>query len=1145
MKTPGELLHLLRGLGVVLTLEDDRLRVNAPKGVVTPEMREALTAHKAAVVDLLRQASPSPGANALSHSQQRLWFLAQLKPDDPVYNVAVAMRLVGELDASALEEAVRAIVERHESLRTSFHEVRGRPEAIIEAKVPWKLRFVDLSLLSPAEAEEEAARVAKIEARTPFKLEQAPLLRATLVCQSPRIHLLVLVVHHIVADGWSLGIIAKELGMFYPSFRSQGYVEGEPPRMPPLSLQFQDYLQWEQREGKRLAAAQMPFWLDRLKGERPILEIPADRRRPAVQTFDGRRIAVSLPPALAVEVSALGRDTGITPFMILLAAFKVLMLRYTGITDVLVGSGTSNRHRQEFAALVGFFVNNLVLRTNLAGDPSFREVLLRVQETALSAFAHQDVPFDQLVQGLQPERSTDQSPLVQVVFNLQRVPMEPLALPGLIVQPQALDAEIARADLSVEIWPDGAGYRCDFEYNTNLFEEATVRQMQGHYLRLLAEAVRDPALPIGRIPLLSLEERARMLVLRNHTSSAIPQLSLPALFAEWVEATPDAIALRSPCDTFSYKALDEMANGIAHRLDALGLPAHSFVAVAAEGQALAIAAFLGILKAGHAYLPVSANESVERLRTLLTAASATVLLKLNAGSRFETLDDVEQIDLVDLLPCPEPPRAAAGRSDDPAYLMFTSGSTGEPKGVIVPHRGIVRLVRGVNYLDFNQRSVIAQLAPLSFDGSTIEIWGALLNGGTLVVLNVEQRGPDEVRRAIREFGVDTMPITAALFHATVEERLEELRPLRQMLVGGDVLSTAHLRRLLEQVPHLHLVNAYGPTENTTITCAHTITLESLDDRPIPIGWPIGSTAVFVLDELRQPVPFGVAGELYTSGAGLALGYLNDPPQTEEKFVSLTFTETGTVLAYRTGDLARFRRDGVIEFLGRRDRQVKLRGYRVDLVEVEQAILRSATVQAAIATLREARDGRPALTAYVVPAAPAAFDSQLLRQQLRAILPAHAVPAEIVLVPQIFRTENDKTDFARLNAFADQVNEVRRVPAAEQRFASSTERELAAVFGSLLKTDRVLVEDDFFALGGHSLLVKELIARVGEKFGVQLPVATVFQSSTVRAIAQEIDAARGSQSQAPAGIGLPERVVGREEGTRAGEFGVSATRRNAS
>jgi amino acid adenylation domain-containing protein len=1105
-----QMLSDLRSRGVVLSLEEGRLRCNAPKGVITPEIREELARRKQEIVMLLKSTAAfhedrvEAGAAELplSHSQRRLWFVQKMDPDNPVYHMAVAIRMAGALQRKALEDSLRILVGRHESLRTGFQEKDGHPFARLTEAETWKPAFVDLSHLTPEDAEEEARRRAVADARRPFDLDHPPLIRAVLYRTARDRHLLLLVMHHIISDGWSLGILAREIGVIYASLSA-----GNQPSLPALTAGFQDFVLWESERVAAASEAHLPFWLERLRGPLPQLEL-SGRRRPGVPTFRGQRSSVIIDSSLTDAIGEICRGNDVTPFMFLLAAFKVLLYRYTGQTDLLVGTGNSNRPRAEFSPVVGFFVDNLVLRSDLSGNPRFEELLEQVRRTTHEAYAHQELPFGVLIEKLQPQRELSRNPLFQVAFVMQNVPLEPIRLPGLSIESSPLDIGISPMDLSVGVWPEGKGYRCDLEYSTDLFGDDFIVALQAHYLNLLREVVRDPGQRIENIPLLTDLERHQLLVTWNQTAQSVPSQAIQQIFEDIARTQPDAPALIFDSGQISYRELDRMANAIAAWLIARDLPAHSFVSVCAPGSPLGIAAFLGILKAGHAYFPIAAGNPPERLRRMLDDAGATVLLTTAAFRQQFPGPGLPSIALLEDISAAgsEAFRAPSVTPEDPAYLMFTSGSTGKPKGVVIPHRGVVRLVRGKDGIRFASDEVLLQASALSFDASSLEIWGALLNGAPLVLMGSEQPTAEDIRRAIQDHAVTTLIITAALFHHLVAGHLHALRPLRQVVVGGDILSPVYAARLLREAPHIRLVNAYGPTENATNTTTHTVRPDSLDAAAIPIGRPINNTRVFLLDVHRQPVPVGVPGELYVAGDGLAIGYLNAPEETERAFVALHFSETGSVRAYRTGDVARYRSDGALEFLGRTDNQVKVQGYRVEPGEVEEALLSMEGIRAAVVAPRTWPDGDRRLVAYVVTDGRAPADSHDWQLQLRRILPRPQIPAAFLPVADIPRTPNGKIDYALLDALPLAFEPAR---AAGRGAGNQTEEVLLGIFSDLLRVQAPAVEDDFFSLGGHSLLAMQLLSRIKVSFGVTLSVAEVFLNPTVEALAARIEAAGGT------------------------------------
>jgi len=1109
-----QMLSDLRLRGVVLSLDGERLRCNAPKGIITPEIRDELAKRKQEIIGLLRASAEIPLSESqadasefpLSSSQRRLWFIQKMDPQNPVYHMAFTMRMRGELRRDALENSLRILVDRHESLRTGFQEKAGKPVArIVEAKT-WNPAFVDLSHMAPKDAEEEAKRRAVEEARLPFALERAPLIRAVLYRTANDHHSLLLVMHHIISDGWSLGILAREIGVIYSALSA-----GRQPLLPPLTSRFADFVRWETDTVQHTSEVHLPYWLELLKGPLPPVQLSGGRRRPAVPSFRGRHVSVTVDPSLREAVEKLCRMHDVTPFMFLLTVFEVLLYRYTGQSDIIVGTANSNRSREEFASVVGFFVDNLVLRSDLSGNPRFQDLLAQIRQMTHATYAHQELPFSLLMERLQPDRELSRNPLFQVAFVMQNAPLEPIELPGLSIEAKPLDIGVSPMDLSVGAWPDGDAYRFDLEYCTDLFDEEFIHAFLAQYLNLLQQSVNDPEQHIDNTPLVTERERRRLLVDWNATAHSYPSLPVHSVFEEFARTRGNATALTFSGGEYTYGELDRRANMIAAWLSELGLAPASFVAVCAPGSPLGIAAFLGILKAGCAYFPIAPNDPPERLKGMLhDAGTGALLTTAELRHRLSSLD-VPCVALLEELSAGSS-NAFAGPAvhpGDAACLMFTSGSTGKPKGVVIPHRSIVRLVRGTDYVRFASDEVFLQSSALTFEASASEIWGALLNGSRLVLMESERPSAEEIGRAIRVHGVTTMATTAALFHYLVANHLEALTSLRQIIVGGDILSPTHVAQLLRKASHIHLVNAYGPTENGPITTTYKVSLESLGVGAIPIGRPIHNTSVFLLDANRELVPTGATGHLYVAGDGLAVGYLNAVEETKRAFVTLNFAETGRVRAYRTGDLARYRPDGVLEFLGRDDTQVKVHDYRLELGEVEEALLSIAGVRAAVVSMRTASDGSGNLVAYVVRETGVIASPRDLQFQLRRILPRPQIPAAFLFVEEIPRTPNGKVDYAALDALPLGARSARR----EVRLPiNEVEKILLNDFRDLLHADSATVEDDFFFLGGHSLLAMQLLSRIRASFGVTLSVADIFQNSTVEGVAARIEAAGGTPVQ---------------------------------
>jgi amino acid adenylation domain-containing protein len=1071
------------------------------------------------------RAGPLP----LSFAQERLWFIDRLEPGSATYNIPGALRLTGTLDERALERALGEIVRRHEALRTVFAEADGSPVQVIAPFAGFVLPVEDLSDLGEADREAAAKRRAGEEALRPFDLSAGPLFRATLLRLGSEEHVLLISMHHIVSDGWSLGVLFREFSALYEAYR-----EGRESPLAELPVQYADYAVWqrEQLEGEVLDR-QLAYWRERLAGAPELLELPTDHSRPAVQTHRGASVPVELPLELLERLQALGRSEGATLYMTLLGAFQVLLGRYGGSEDVVVGSPIAGRTRAEVEALIGFFVNTLVLRTDLSGDPSFREVLRRAREATLGAYEHQEVPFERLVAELQPERSLGHSPLFQVLFTLEEAAGGRGALSGLRLGGVAAAVEIAKFDLSLTLAATPQGLRGELNYSTDLFERATVERMLGHLARVLEQVAADADVRLSRLELLGEAERARLLALGEGAAPEFPRATVDALFAQTAAAAPQAVALAWDGGRMTYAELDERANRLAHHLRCAGVAAGTRVGICLERGPEMIVATLAALKAGGAYVPLDPAYPAERLAYMLADTEVPVLVtESSLADRLPAhAARVVRVDADAAAIAAEPTEAPAAGTDPEAaaYVMYTSGSTGQPKGVEVPHRAIVRLVRGQDYVSIDPSDVFLQLAPASFDAATLEVWGPLLNGARLAIHPAEQPTVQSIGQALAEHGVTILWLTAGLFHLVVEERIEILRGVRQLLAGGDVLSVPHVRRVLEELPATALINGYGPTENTTFTCCHPITAVQ-DGASIPVGRPVANTYVRVLDAAMQPVPVGVPGELYAGGSGLALGYLNQPELTAEKFVADPFAAGARL--YRTGDRVRWKEvrecesaevrksDGdnvsreddstlalshsrtfALEFLGRADTQVKIRGFRVEPGEIEAALRAWPGVREAAVVVREDAPGDRRLVAYV--AGEVAADD--VREHLRGRLPEHMLPSAFVFLDALPLTPNGKLDRKALPApeFAS----------AEDRYVAPrtpVEEVLAGIWAEVLRLERVGVEESFFELGGHSLLATRVVSRIREVFGADLPLRALFEGPTVAELASRVEEMRRAE-----------------------------------
>jgi amino acid adenylation domain-containing protein/non-ribosomal peptide synthase protein (TIGR01720 family) len=1052
-------------------------------------VQAALSSGAAAAPPLVR--APAAAAPELSFAQERLWFLAQLEPDDPSYNIPLSLRLEGPLDVAALERALAEIVRRHDVLRTAIVDAAGRPTAVVHAPVGLPLTVLRLDALPAADREDAARSEASAEARRPFDLSTGRPVRATLLTLGEGVHQLLLTMHHIVSDGWSLGVLYRELSSLYAAFAA-----GEPSPLPDLPIQYADHAAWQRRflSGEVLDG-ELGWWRKRLEGAPRALDLPADRPRPPTPSHRGARTTFTIDAATVKAVKDLSRREGVTPFMTLLAAFDALLHRYTGHTDLLVGTPIAGRTRAETEALVGFFVNTLVIRTELAADLPFKDLLQRVKDASLGAFAHQDMPFEQLVREIEPDRDPSRSPLFQVSFTLQAEPVTPPALAGLAVRRAAAANTTAKFDLTLGLFDGPSGMAAMLEYATDLFDAATIERLAGHFTTLLAGAARTPERRLFELPLLSAEETQSVVVAWNASAAPWPEdATIHELFEAHVDRAPDATALVFEDRALTYAELDRRANQLAHRLRALGVGPESLVGISMLRSPEMIVALLGTLKAGGAWVPLDPAYPLDRLAFMIEDSGVAVLLTQAsvAGGLPPHRATVIRLDADWAAIAAEPgarPAVDVG-PDDAAYVIYTSGSTGRPKGVIVEHHGLGN-VAAVHHRAYGigPGSRVLQFSSMNFDASVWETVMALLNGATLVLAPQDALlpGPDLLGTLTRHaVTIMTVPpsVLAALPHA-------ELPALRTIVVAGEACSEDLVSRW---APGRQLWNAYGPTE--TSICASMAECFSGGGKPT-IGGPIANAQLYVLDANLQPAPIGVPGELCVGGVGLARGYLKRPELTAEKFVQSPF-EPGKRI-YRTGDLARWLPDANVEFLGRIDHQVKVRGFRIELGEIDAVLRQHEGVSDAVTLAREDRSGDKRLVAYVVAASDPGPSTAELRAFLEARLPAHMVPAAFVRLATMPLTPNGKVDRRALPAPEIEA----RVHVAPR---GPIEETLAGVFAEVLQIAGIGAHDGFFELGGHSLLATQAIARVRAAFSIELPLRALFEAPTPAGLAVVVQAA---------------------------------------
>ncbi|MGW0859731.1 amino acid adenylation domain-containing protein, partial [Streptomyces sp. NPDC002690] len=1036
-------------------------------------------------------ARPRPERVELSFAQRRLWFLHRMDGPSATYNMPLALSLTGDLDRSALRAALADVIGRHESLRTVFRETDGVPYQVVlsteRAQPALPVTELDESRLAEALAD---------GARHGFDLAEDLPVRAELYALAPDRHVLLVVVHHIAADGWSMGPLSGDLATAYAA-----HCRGEEPTWSPLPVQYADYTRWQRDllgdadDPDSLFARQLGYWKEELAGIPQQVQLPADRPRPPVASQRGDRVVVRLDPELHQALRDLAGARGASMFMVLQAGLAALLTRLGAGTDIPVGSPIAGRTDQALDELVGFFVNTLVLRTDTSGDPGFADLLGRVRQKALTAYDHQDVPFEYLVEVANPVRSLAHHPLFQVMLALQNAPLGEFALPGLETGHVAAPTGTARVDLTFSLAErfrqDGRadGLIGAVEYATDLFDASTVELLFERWARLLRAAVADPDRPISRIDLMSDEERHRLLYEVNDTAAELPSASVPELFARQVRATPDAVAVVAGGTELTYAELDLRADHVASALIRQGVRPETPVAVLLDRSAELVVAILAIIKAGGAYVPLDSRFPSSRIDLILRESGATVVLTeevLTALVQSAPAPSVGDRPYGVEVPC---------REDQVAYIMYTSGSTGRPKGVAVTHRDVVGLALSPEWRGGGHERVLMH-SPTAFDLSTYELWVPLLNGGRIVVAPPERIDLDLLHHTITTHGVTGLWLTAGLFRLVAEERPGLLAGVREVWTGGDVVSPAAAARVLTACPGIEVVNGYGPTEATTLATCHRVRELPEHAATVPIGPPMANMRTYVLDDRLRPVPTGMVGELYLAGTGVARGYFGRAGLTAERFTADPYGPPGSRM-YRTGDLAWWLPDGTLEFAGRVDHQVKLRGLRIEPGEIEAVLAGCAGVAQAAVVAREDRPGDKRLVAYLVAAPEGAPESADLAGRLRRELPDYMVPAAFVTVEALPLTANGKLDRAALPA-PDY-----GAPAAGRGPRTPQEQLLCGLFAEVLGRDQVGIDEGFFDLGGHSLLAARLASRVRETLGLELGLRLLFEAPTVAGLTERL------------------------------------------
>ncbi|GIV97573.1 MAG: hypothetical protein KatS3mg057_2230 [Herpetosiphonaceae bacterium] len=1011
------------------------------------------------------------------------------------------MHITGPLNAEAWERALNAIVQRHEALRTTFVAGEGEPVQVISESLQLHLPLVSLEALPPDEREAQLRALVLAESQQPFDLAHGPLIRGVLYRLGADEHVLFLSMHHIVSDGWSMGILIRELALLCQEFSG-----GEAARLTPLPIQYADYAAWQRAWFQsEEAARQLDYWRRQLAGAPTLLELPTDKPRPPVQSYRGATYNFRLPAELSQALAGLSQGEQATLFMTLLAAFQTLLYRYSGQEDILVGSPIANRTRAELEGLIGFFVNTLVLRADLSGNPSFRQLLHRVRQTTLDAYAHQDTPFERVVDELQPQRSTSHTPLFQVMFILQNTPMPAITTETVRIRPLELDGGAAKFDLTLAFEETPEGLRGSLEYASDLFEEATIRRMAMHYEMLLRAIVRSPDTGIADLELMDSTELQRVVREWNDTAVDYPEPGwIHQCFEAQAERTPDALAVVFEDQFLTYAQLNARANQLAHYLRTLGVGPETRVGVCLERSLELVVALLGILKAGGAYVPLDPSYPAERLAFMLHDAQVPVLLSHSTlGERLPAFAGhllCLDRDWPAIAACSSANPDVRLDGDNLAYIIYTSGSTGTPKGAMNSHAAIRnRLLWMQQAYQLTPSDRVLQKTPFSFDVSVWEFFWPLMVGARLVVARPDgHRDSAYLIELIAREQVTTLHFVPSMLQLFLADpAVERCSSLRLMICSGEALSAALSQRVGERLPQVALHNLYGPTEAavdvTAWPCAS-------DGRSVPIGRPIANTQIYLLDRRLRPVPIGVPGELYIGGVQLARGYWNRPELTAERFIPDPFSAQAGARLYKTGDLARYLADGAIEYLGRLDHQIKLRGFRIELGEIEAALLRHPDIREAVVVAHQEHDGDARLIAYIVGEQGQMPAQHELMAFLKQTLPEYMVPAVFVPLEALPLSPNGKLDRRALPAPTLARPDLARPYVAPR---SGMEQTLAAIWQELLGIEQVGIDDNFFDLGGHSLLLAQARNRLQTALGRPIAMIELFEYPTIRTLVQHL------------------------------------------
>ena len=1109
------LLHELEGKDIRLQLDGGKLRLNAPKGAVNDQLKSLIASNRELLIARLKSEAKVNGAGPLSRvpragrlpvtfAQQRLWFLDRVDPGRSHYNIVVAFEINGRLDIAALERGLVTLSRRHETLRTRIGERDGAPWVEIDDHLVPPLVRRDVGDLPFAERDMQVRRILLGFGQEPFDLARGPLARHMLVALGEDKHVFAMAMHHIVSDGWSTSILLRELMQLYAA-----YVEG---REPDLSIpaQYVDYAGWEQRLAAEGGFARsLDFWKRKLEGAPALIELPTDYPRPTPQSFRGQRMLRRISGELLDRLKDLARGEGSTLFAVLLAAWQVLLHRYSGQDDILVGSAAANRSLPELESIVGCLANTIVLRGRMEGNPTFKDYLGNTTASVFDALDHQALPFDHLVEAINPARSTSHSPIFQVFFTLMSFPAAQMSVSGLRLTPFEIFADVARFDLGLDAVEHEGELRLYYEFATDLYHEATIDRLHDHYQRLLSAITSAPDTYIDEIDFLGSEERL-MLVERFNDSRVDHdrRRTLHSVFEKIVQERPACVAALDARETLTYQALDRRANALSHFLAQLGVSRGALVAVCVDRTVDMPVSLAAVLKAGAAYVPLDPSHPQERLRATLDDANVTAVVTLDrycslfegCGAVLVRLDgDADRIEAM-----PATPPCVAVEPSDLAYVIYTSGSTGRPKGVEVEHRNVVAFIEAMQRAPgLTANDVLLAITTLSFDIAGLELW-LPLSVGARIVLATRADALDGERLAalIDEHAVTLLQATPATWRVLLDSSWPG-SPQLKALVGGEALPPDLASALVDRVGELW--NMYGPTETTIWS-----TLARVADlsKAISIGRPIANTQCYVLTRGHAVCPIGVSGELCIGGEGVARGYRNRPDLTAERFVTISLQDGRTERIYKTGDMARMRADGTLEYLGRRDTQVKIRGYRIELGDVEAMLVSLPGVREGVAAVHEERKGDVRLVGYVTMHNGVTFDAEAARAALRSRLPEYMVPNALVVLDALPLTLNGKVD---RKALPRPTIERRPQASAAENIMTPPQRRVAALWREILHVDSVGLDDNFFDIGGHSLLLVKLHVALKREFTADLALVELFQHTTVHAQAARMARQRSAEA----------------------------------